>query len=148
MIIVNSASQYACLGLWITDLRTLHALLKQPPTPQPGRQSTEPPTSYSQLIELTRNPASTRSAAEKSWFLSFPTPSTFYIHYDLSPRPVLIPYNHVHQEIHLEHTSPVRRESFEQLATNSLLRTSGRTFAKILHNRYTTPNLTLPHQRP
>lgn len=49
LVVVNSASQYACVGLWITDLRTLYAPLKQLLTPQPGRQSTEPPISYQRL---------------------------------------------------------------------------------------------------
>ena len=123
---------------------------KQLLIPQPGGQSTKPPISYPQLTELTRNPASTCSAVEMNCFLFFPTPSTSYIYYDLSPYSVPIPYNHIHQEMHLEHASPVRRESFEQPATNS---SSSHTFAKILHNEYTTPNLTspsrtaLPHQR-
>jgi hypothetical protein len=37
-----------CDGLWITDLHTLHAPLKQLLIPQPGRQSTKPPIFYPQ----------------------------------------------------------------------------------------------------
>ena len=86
LIIVNSASQYACLGLWITDLRTVYEPMKNVLAIAPGihQRSGEPTIRFRQLTELTRNPASSRSSVEKNWFLFSPTSSTSYIHYDLS----------------------------------------------------------------
>ena len=124
-VIVNSTSQHTRVGIWITDLHTLHAPLKQLQTPHPGLQSTEPSISYPQPADLTRNTASTRSAVAKSWFLFFPKPSTSYIHYDLLPRAVPTPYNCGHQKIRLEHASPVRRKKFGQPATNPLVPHTG-----------------------
>ena len=87
LIIVNSASQYACLGLWIADLRTVYEPLKNVLATSPGidQQSGGPATNFPRLTELTRNPATSRSPVEKNWFLFSPTSSTSYIHYDLSP---------------------------------------------------------------
>jgi hypothetical protein len=149
LIIVNSASQYACVGLWITDLRTVYEPLKKLIASQPGYHSSGPPISYSQLTELTRNPASTRAAVEKNWFLFFPTSSTSYIHYDLSPPPIPIPSKPSYQEILPEYARPVRRDALEELPpSTSTNRTPGRTFAKLLRNGHTTPNLTSPLEAP
>ena len=117
---------------------------------QPGRHSSGPPISYPEPTELTRNPASTRSTVEKNWFLFFPTPSTSYIHYDLSPPPPSsIPSNPACQDVLPDHPNPVRRHSLESLLpTNSTHLTSGRTFAKLLRNGHTTPNLTTPLEQP
>jgi hypothetical protein len=152
LIIVNSASQYACLGLWITDLRTLYEPLKKLIGSQPGQHSSGPSISYGQLTELTRNPASTRAAIEKNWFLFFPTPSTAYIHYDLSPPPLPITSKPAYLEPLPEHAPPVRREALQEApSTNSTRRPPfGRTFAKLLGNGsgHTTPNLTSPLEEP
>jgi hypothetical protein len=152
LIIANSASQYACLGLWITDLRTLYEPLMKLIGSQPGHHSSGPSISYSQLTELTRNPASTRTAIEKNWFLFFPTPSTAYIHYDLSPPPLPLTSKPAYQESSPEHATPVRREALQEASpTNSTRRPHfGRTFAKLLANGsgHTTPNLTSPLEEP
>jgi hypothetical protein len=119
LIMVNSASRYGCVGLWITDLRTLHEPLKDLLLSQPGHPYHPGPLmSYPTLTELTRNPASTRASVEKNWFLFFPTSKEAFLHYDLSiPRPL------------------------EENKTGD-----GRTFAKLIGNGYTTPNLTDPSE--
>jgi hypothetical protein len=159
LIIVNSASQYACLGLWITDLRTVYEPLKKILSSQPGHPSSEPPVSYPQLTELTRNPASTRAAVEKNWFLFFPTPATTYIHYDLSSPPLPIPSKRIIQEVPHDHAIPVRREepTPDNLPSSNKANTThrpsssyGRTFAKLLPHGHghTTGNLTSPLEQP
>jgi hypothetical protein len=122
LIMVNSASRYACVGLWITDLRTLHEPLKEILMSQPGQlYHPGPLMSYPFLTELTRNPASTRASVEKNWFLFFPTAEEAYLHYDLS-----IP----------------RREADRSKTVG------GRTFAKVIGNGFTTANLTDPFEAP
>lgn len=121
LIIVNSASQYACLGLWIADLRTVYEPLKKLLDSRPGYQYSGPPNLYPQLTELTRNPASSRSPVEKNWFMFFPTPSTSYIHYDLSPPSLPAPFKSTDR---------------------------GRTFAKLLPDGRTTLNITSLLEQP
>ncbi len=123
LIMVNSASRYACVGLWITDLRNLHEPLKALLESQPGQPHHPGPLmSYPSLTELTRNPASTRASVEKNWFMFFPTPDQAFLHYDLS-----IP----------------------RLAADGTNKTiGGRTFAKVIGNGFTTPNLTDPLEPP
>ena len=124
LIIVNSASRYACVGLWITDLRTLHEPLEKLLASRPGQQLPYGPLmSYPRLTELTRNPASSRSPIEKNWFLFFPTHSTSFLHYDISP--------------------PVTLSK-----SQSTISAGGRTFAKLIGNGFTTPNLTDPLELP
>ncbi len=121
LIMVNSASRYACVGLWITDLRNLHKPLQELLTSQPGHAYHPGPLmSYPSLTELTRNPASTRASVEKNWFLFFPSAEEAFLHYDLSiPRTV-------------DRNKTV----------------GGRTFAKVIGNGFTTPNLTDPSEPP
>jgi hypothetical protein len=122
LIMVNSASRYACVGLWIADLRTLHEPLKELLMSQSGQPYHPGPLmSYPFLTELTRNPASTRASVEKNWFLFFPTPEEAYLHYDLS-----IP----------------------RQATDGNKTIGGRTFAKMIGNGFTTANLTDPFESP
>ena len=78
-------SRYACFGLWIIDLRTLYSPLQSLLSSSPTIPSLGPLKSYPTLTELTRNPADTRSAIEKNWFLFFPSSGESYIHYDLRP---------------------------------------------------------------
>lgn len=77
-------SRYACFGLWIIDLRSLHPSLDRLLSSSPTLPSLGPLKSYPTLTELTRNPADTRSAMEKNWLLFFPSSGESYIHYDLS----------------------------------------------------------------
>ena len=80
-------SRYACFGLWIIDLRSLYPPLQQLLSSSPTFPTLGPLKSYPTLTELTRNPADTRAAIEKNWFLFFPSSGESYIHYDLpSPR--------------------------------------------------------------
>lgn len=77
-------SRYACFGLWLVDLRTLHPPLHHLLTISPTHPTLGPLKSYASLTELTRNPPSTRSPIEKNWMLFFPPSGESYIHYDLS----------------------------------------------------------------
>lgn len=66
------------------DLRTLYPPLETLLSSSPTRPSLGPLSSYSTLTELTRNPAGTRSAIEKNWFVFFSGSGESYLHYDLS----------------------------------------------------------------
>lgn len=112
LIVVNSASRYGCVGLWIADLRTLYQPLQKLLEQKghgPGAL-----TSYPHLTELMRLD---RSAVEKNWMLFFPSKDEAYVHYDMVP-----------------HTPDA--------ATSG----SGRAFAKLIGNGYTTPNLADPNE--
>ncbi|KAL8902818.1 MAG: hypothetical protein Q9207_004366 [Kuettlingeria erythrocarpa] len=82
LMMVNT--QYACFGLWMIDLRTLHPPLQDLLASSPTHPSLGPLKSYPTLTELTRNPPETRSLIEKNWLLFFPSTGESYIHYDLS----------------------------------------------------------------
>lgn len=77
-------SRYACFGLWMIDLRTLHPPLQTLLASHPFHPSLGPLKSYPTLTELTRNPANTRAPIEKNWLLFFPASGGSYLHYDLS----------------------------------------------------------------
>ena len=113
-------SRYACFGLWMIDLRSLHPPLQMLLASSPSRPSLGPLKSYSTLTELTRNPPSTRVAIEKNWLLFFPSSGESYVQYELSSHP-----------------------------TNGSNHSScGRTFAKLLGNGLTTTNLTDSLEQP
>ena len=82
-LLITLRSRYACFGLWIIDLRTLYPPLDHLLTSSPTMPSLGPLKSYQTLTELTRNPASSRSAMEKNWLMFFPASGEVYIHYDL-----------------------------------------------------------------
>ncbi|KAL8972141.1 MAG: hypothetical protein Q9197_002915 [Variospora fuerteventurae] len=84
LMMVNTQSRYACFGLWMIDLRSLHQPLQNLLASSPMHPSLGPLRSYSTLTELTRNPPETRSLIEKNWLLFFPSTGESYIHYDLS----------------------------------------------------------------
>ncbi|KAL8728718.1 MAG: hypothetical protein Q9166_005205 [cf. Caloplaca sp. 2 TL-2023] len=84
LMMVNTQSRYACFGLWMIDLRSLHPSLQNLLVSSPHHPSLGPLKSYPTLTELTRNPASTRSSIEKNWLPFFPATGDSYIHYDLS----------------------------------------------------------------
>ncbi|KAI9731188.1 MAG: hypothetical protein M1834_005381 [Cirrosporium novae-zelandiae] len=109
LMMVNTQSRYACFGLWLIDLRTLHPPLARLLSSDPTFPSLGPLMSYPTLTELTRNPASTRHNIEKNWCLFF-SGSQSHIQYEVSPQV--------------------------------------RTFAKLIGNGFTTPNLTDPLERP
>ena len=117
LIIVNSGSRYGCVGLWITDLRPLYKPLHDLLKGHYG--STEGPLmSYPGLTELTRNPKEDRSPVEKNWMLFFPSKQEAFVHYDMVA--------------HGSNTASARK--------------SGRAFAKLIGNGYTTPNLADPDE--
>ncbi|KAL8707987.1 MAG: hypothetical protein Q9220_007067 [cf. Caloplaca sp. 1 TL-2023] len=131
LMMVNTQSRYACFGLWIIDLRTLHPTLQDLLASSPTHPSLGPLRSYPILTELTRNPPHTRSTIEKNWFLFFTASGETYIHYDLSHPPSL----------------PATATSTEHSGSSSG-GGSGRTFAKLLGNGFTTPNLSSPLEPP
>jgi hypothetical protein len=66
LLMVVTQSQYACIGLWIVDLRTMLPSLEKTFTSSPRGLGPGPLMTYSTLTELTRNPASTRKSYEKN----------------------------------------------------------------------------------
>ncbi|KAL8719148.1 MAG: hypothetical protein Q9225_003810 [Loekoesia sp. 1 TL-2023] len=86
LMMVNTQSRYACFGLWMIDLRSLHPSLRDLLASSPTHPLLGPLKSYSTLTELTRNPPETRSSIEKNWLPFFTSTGESYIHYDL-PNP-------------------------------------------------------------
>ncbi|KAI1612227.1 hypothetical protein EDD36DRAFT_279213 [Exophiala viscosa] len=136
LILVNSASRYGCVGLWIVDLRTLFpeldAILARGRAAQPG---TGPLMSYSHLTEITRNPWSSRSSVEKNWVMWFPNRDDAYVHYDM--------LGHVPDK----NSTASTRKNETKIGTRTRLQ-GGRTFAKLIGNGFTTTNLTHPDELP
>ena len=111
LILVNSASRYECVGLWIVDLRRVYPDVErvlsreargnifgtkrdigdeQDENEQTGLKmgtqrglGLKPSMSYPHLTELTRNPRASRSSVEKNWMLWFPNGDEAYVQYDL-----------------------------------------------------------------
>lgn len=128
LIILNSASQYSCLGLWITDLRTLYPEFEKMVN-RHGKHS-GPAMSYHHLTEITRNPRNSRASVEKNWMLWFPgDDGEAYVQYDLGSR-------------------STRKSSSQQRSLNQTMLEGarGRTFAKLIGNGFTTTNLTSPYE--
>ena len=126
LIIVNSASQYGCVGLWMVDLRTLNPELRS----IVNQKGLGPTTSYPHLTELTINPRSARSEVEKNWMLWFPGDSgEAYVQYNMM--------------------SHFEQPNCSMNSTNKTASaTGGRTFAKLIGNGFTTTNLTHPREQP
>lgn len=126
LILVNSASRYGCVGLWMVDLRRLFpelgTMLRR------EASSTASVMSYPHLTEVTRNPRTSRTSVEKNWLLWFPNREEAYVQYDLIGR---------------------RVHGGELNSTNGTVvpRRGGRTFAKLIGNGFTTPNLTDADER-
>ena len=150
LIIMNSASQYACVGLWITDLRTLYPELEKIVN-RHGKHS-GPTMSYRQLTEITRNPRSSRASVEKNWMLWFPgSDGEAYVQYDLGPAATSFRTSterSLHQSTTSDHTSTngmvVSESRLAGILANDTTRRStstGRTFARLIGNGFTTPNL-------
>jgi hypothetical protein len=123
LILVNSASRYGCVGLWVVDLRRLF-----PELDKLVSREGQSLMSYPRLTEITRNPRSTRASVEKNWLLWFPNRDEAYVQYDLLGRSVP----------GVDGTN----------STTTTARTGGRTFAKLIGNGFTTPNLTDPNEEP
>ena len=156
LIIMNSASQYGCVGLWITDLRTLYPELEKIVN-RHGKHS-GPTMSYYHLTELTRNPRNSRASVEKNWMLWFPgNDGEAYVQYDLGPAstslrtPTRTPTRRslnqtATSEDGTSSTSTMLSEKTlaQMISIDTLLRSTmaGRTFAKLIGNGFTTRNLT------
>lgn len=78
-------SRYACFGLWVIDLRTLHPNLIKTLDSNPFRQTPGPLMSYGSLTEITRNPRDTRNKIEKNWMFFGDEEHGSFIHYDMGP---------------------------------------------------------------
>ncbi|ESZ90560.1 hypothetical protein SBOR_9056 [Sclerotinia borealis F-4128] len=83
ILMLSSQSRYACIGLWSIDLRSVYSGLGEVFSSSPKRFG-GPLKSYPVLTELTRNPPETRRSYEKNWFIFSPTPSSSYVHYELT----------------------------------------------------------------
>ncbi|RVX68318.1 hypothetical protein B0A52_07321 [Exophiala mesophila] len=149
LILINSASQYGCVGLWIIDLRPLFPELEDL-LKREGRSvlDSSRAISYGSLTEITRNPSGSRSPVEKNWLLWFPNREDAYVQFDLLGGG----------------NSPLSRDTSGGSSDKNTTRTvnderrngpkgpkrqthGGRTFAKLIGNGYTTPNLTSPHEQ-
>jgi hypothetical protein len=136
LIILNSASQYGCVGLWIADLRTFHPELEKIVN-RHGKHS-GPVMSYPHLTELTRNPRDSRASVEKNWMLWFPGDSgETYVQYELGPRSASESLS-MHRGLNHTAGKDSSHGTKEQ----------GRTFAKLIGNGFTTVNLTSPTEPP
>ncbi|RMZ83814.1 hypothetical protein DV738_g1021, partial [Chaetothyriales sp. CBS 135597] len=101
LMIVNSASQYGCLGLWLVDLRAVSADLASVLSRDGKRKSWESPViRYRHLTELTRHD---RAEVEKNWMLFFPGGSSSsdpneegdaVVQYDVAPNTSSSGLNH------------------------------------------------------
>ncbi|TGO87641.1 hypothetical protein BPOR_0213g00120 [Botrytis porri] len=83
ILMISSQSRYACIGIWSIDLRSVYSDLEKTFSSPPKRFG-GPLKSYPVLTELTRNPPETRRSYEKNWFIFSPTPSSSYVHYELT----------------------------------------------------------------
>ncbi|TEY59659.1 hypothetical protein BOTCAL_0189g00120 [Botryotinia calthae] len=83
ILMISSQSRYACIGLWSIDLRSVYPDLEEIFSSSP-KSFGGPLKSYPVLTELTRNPRETRRSYEKNWFIFSPTPSSSYVHYELT----------------------------------------------------------------
>ncbi|KAL9106780.1 MAG: hypothetical protein Q9227_008202 [Pyrenula ochraceoflavens] len=125
-MLITHSSKYACLGLWVSDARNIYSPLRNILSTNPDDPtSLAPLSSYPFLTEITRNPRSARNPVEKNWFLFFPTPSTSFVHYDITSHPTSLSEN--------------------RSSTSS---PGGRSFAKLIGNGFATPNLASPSEQP
>jgi hypothetical protein len=128
LIILNSASQYDCIGLWIMGLRAASPELEKLVNKHGKHEGPTP--SYPHITELTRNPRYSRAAVEKNWMLWFPgNDGEAYIQYNLGSQSTSTPFN------------------VSGKATNSSYAPGcGRSFAKLIGRGFTTENLTSVHE--
>ncbi len=156
LIIANSASQYACVGLWITDLRTLYPELEKLVN-RHGKHSGST-MSYHHLTEITRNPRNSRAWVEKNWMFWFPgNDGEAYVQYDLgrASTRLLTPTRRSSNQTGISDDTSTNSTVISgstlthMISSDTLLRrtATGRTFAKLIGNGFTTPNLT-SHQEP
>ncbi|KAK5052148.1 hypothetical protein LTR84_002952 [Exophiala bonariae] len=169
LILVNSASRYGCVGLWVVDLRRvfpdLAAVLKPRRQGRGGRDGDHHRAgqnlhdgvsgsagtmlmSYPHLTEITRNPRSSRALVEKNWVMWFPNHEEAYVQYDMMGS------NTPREEISMNQT--LGKRTWAQTHNDTIIEPNadgkgkhrgGRTFAKLTGNGFTTRNLTSPHEQ-
>ena len=138
LILINSASQYGCVGLWALDLRAIYPPLKEMSDKLEtgsgsGRSKLRAkPTSYPTLTEITRSPSSARNPVEKNWFFFSDGDETF-VHYDIAPA-----LSHGDDDSGLS-----KRSDNDFPSSHTEHRSTGRAFAKLIGNGFTTGNLAL-----
>jgi len=144
LILVNSASRYACVGLWLLDLRTIVPDLEKLLSRGKGKDTVAlgRVMSYPLLTEITRNPRSSRASVEKNWVLWFPGRDEAYVQYDLLG-PVLAGGETVNK---ITTNGTAKQGNSRRNGTTT--RPAGRAFAKLIGNGYTTPNMTHPEEVP
>lgn len=148
LILVNSASRYGCVGLWIVDLRTLFPELDTLLVRNRGRFG-RALMSYPHLTEITRNPrSSSRAGVEKNWVLWFPGRDEAYVHYDMlgQRRGDMMNTNGSAEDMNAT-TRNTYRTTENRIETSTRWR-GGRTFAKLIGHGFTTTNLTHPDEVP
>lgn len=152
LILVNSASRYGCVGLWIVDLRRLFPaladLVAARAPPDGHRSPSGALSSYPHLTEITRNPRSSRAAVEKNWVLWFPTRDDAYVQYDLTGRSIKdepSPFSRLNGT----GTDNTTKSTGTRARTRAgPSRKAGRSFAKLTGNGFTTGNLTHRDEAP
>lgn len=169
LILVNSASRYGCVGLWVVDLRRVFpdlAVVLKPRRQGRGRdkerqRADEDMTgangggagtmlmSYPHLTEITRNPRSSRSLVEKNWVMWFPNHEEAYVQYEMMGRSALSGVTGMNQTLSAakrttttDHTDTRAKNDAKESGRG------GRTLAKLTGNGFTTRNLTSPHEQP
>ena len=96
-----------------------------------------PIMSYHHLTEVTRNPRPSRASVEKNWMLWFPgNDGDAYVQYDLGPKttPQIL------------HPSQSLNQTMLNDTSDRSMTVAGRTYAKLIGNGFTTPNLTSPQE--
>lgn len=158
LILVNSASRYGCVGLWVVDLRRVFPELDKVLKPRQRRRGDEDQSggvgeskgtttgtmlmSYPHLTEITRNPKSSRSLVEKNWVMWFPNHEEAYVQYDMLGRSSL-----QERDMAMNGTPPANRTRRAH-GNKTMKGKGGRTFAKLTGNGFTTRNLTSPYELP
>jgi len=78
-------SQFACVGLWVIDLRIVYPDIRHTFLSSPKRPNFGPLVSFISLTELTRNPHFTRHSYEKNWVMFTTGSGASYLQYELTP---------------------------------------------------------------
>ena len=142
LIILNSASQYGCIGLWLLDLRAVYEPLADVLSRDGKKKAWELPTiAYKDVTELTRMG---RSEVEKNWMLFFPgDEGEVVVQYDTVP-------SYHFDEHGLNTTSYGNRTgsgASEAKGNATVMTTGGRSLSRLLSHGITTPNITSPAEQ-
>lgn len=178
LILVNSASRYGCVGLWVVDLRKVFpdlATVLKPRRQGRGRDRGRGQDkdhqltgergggggagtmlmSYPHLTEITRNPRSSRSLVEKNWVMWFPNHEEAYVQYEMMGRSALAAETGMNQTLSVAKRTTTAttdhtdtRGKKEGKESGQGRGRGGRTLAKLTGNGFTTRNLTSPLEQP